>query len=32
MAGILWRATVILHRYLGIAIVPLMATWSVTQV
>jgi len=32
MAGILWRAMVILHRYLGIAIGLLMAMWFVSGI
>jgi uncharacterized iron-regulated membrane protein len=32
MAGILWRATVILHRYLGIAIGLLMVMWFVSGI
>lgn len=32
MAGILWRAAVILHRYLGIAIGLLMVMWFVSGI
>jgi uncharacterized iron-regulated membrane protein len=32
VAGILWRAMVILHRYLGIVIGLLMATWFVSGI
>jgi len=32
MAGIFWRAMVILHRYLGIAIGLLMAMWFVSSI
>jgi hypothetical protein len=32
VAGILWRAMVILHRYLGIMVGLLMATWFVSGI
>jgi hypothetical protein len=32
MDGILWRTTVILHRYLGIAVGLLMLSWFVSGI